>query len=165
MRILRPLLLLSLLAGPALAQGAPTPPDRLFVSAADIQALEAKAKGQNDAKPAPLISQNLLSMAPYRANLEYRSSKAPASIHDNDKELMSVVDGSGTIITGGTIPDVKRTNPANQTGSDIAGGASRHIAKGDFLVVPEGVPHMLVPDQGSTLVLMTMRLPAKPAGN
>lgn len=154
-----PVLMLSLLAAPALAQTAAPLPDRIFTSAADVQALIAKAKSQ---PPAPLISQPLLVMAPYRASLEYRTAKAPATIHDNDKEMFSVLDGSGTLVTGGAIPDVKRTNPTNQSGSDIVGGVSRAVAKGDFLIVPEGTPHMFIPPAGSALVLMSLHLPAKP---
>ena len=50
-------------------------------------------------------------------------------------------EGSATLVTGGKLKDEKRTNAENLSGSGIEGGESRHVAKGDFVMVPEGTPH------------------------
>ncbi len=137
---------------------APPPPLKTFLASADIQALEAKAKTM---PAAPLISQPIVGTGGYRASLEYRSgAPAPASIHDNEAELMVVVDGSGTITMGGTLVDGKRTNPANQSGSSITGGAPQHVVKGDMLIVPQGVAHQIAADSGVAVVLMTFHVPS-----
>lgn len=145
---------LLLAATPALAQRAV--PDKTYASAADVQALLEKAKAEG---PKQATVENILALGTYRANLEYRSLKGAASIHDTENEMMYVIDGSGTITTGGTIPDVKRLNPANQTGTDITGGTTQALGKGDFLIVPAGVPHLIIPKEGGTLTLMTFHTP------
>ena len=46
----------------------------------------------------------------------------------------------------------------NVNGSAIEGGTSRVVAKGDFIVVPQGVPHWFNAIDG-VLVLMTLHVP------
>jgi mannose-6-phosphate isomerase-like protein (cupin superfamily) len=143
-------------AGMAFAQGA-MPDLKTFLSSADIDALAAKAKAQ----PAkPLIIQPVVGTGAYRVNLEYRAgAAAPASIHDNENELMMFVAGTGTFVSGGTLVNGSRTNPTNQSGSSISGGNSQHVAKGDTLIVPAGVPHQIVPDAGSAVEVLTFHVP------
>jgi mannose-6-phosphate isomerase-like protein (cupin superfamily) len=141
----------------ALGQGAP-PDIKTYMANADIQAMIAKAKAM---PPKPLISQPIVGTGAYRASLEYRSgSPAPASIHDSEAELMVVVDGSGTITTGGTLVDGTRPNPANQSGSAITGGTPTHLVKGDITIVPAGVAHQIAGDPGSAIALMTFHVPS-----
>jgi mannose-6-phosphate isomerase-like protein (cupin superfamily) len=144
-------------AGMALAQGG-MPDVKTVMASSDIQGLIAKAKAQ----PAkPLIIQKIVGTGAYSANLEYRAgAAAPAAIHDNENELMSFVDGTGTIVIGGTLVDGTRSNPTNQAGSSISGGTPQHVAKGDVLIVPAGVAHQIVPDAGSAVVVMTFHVPS-----
>jgi quercetin dioxygenase-like cupin family protein len=58
----------------------------------------------------------------------------------------------------------KRTNPANLSGTAIEGGASRNVAKGDFIIVPEGTAHWFSAING-TLVLMTLHVPRPVPGH
>ncbi len=141
----------------ALGQGA-MPDLKTMASSAEIQAMIAKARAM---PPKPLISQPIVGTGAYRASLEYRAGPpAPASIHDTEAELMVVVDGSATITMGGTLVDGKRTNPTNQSGSSITGGTPQHVAKGDMLIVPQGVPHQIAADAGGPVVLMTFHVPS-----
>lgn len=148
-----------LAAGPVLrAQGA-GPAPKLFTAAGDVKALIAKAKAER--KPdQPNFVQPIVSLAPYNANLEYRVGglNAPASVHDKDAEMFYVVEGAGTIVTGGTVQNIRRTNPLNSSGSGIEGGSRRRIGPGDFVMVPEGTPHWFTEIEG-TLVMMSIHLP------
>ena len=128
---------------------APAAPDlKTYLASAEIQDLIAKAKAQ---PPKPLINQPIVGTGAYRANLEYRAgAPAPASIHDNENELMFLVDGTGTITMGGTLVDGTRTNPANQSGSSISGGTPTS-GQGRHVIVPAGVPHQIAADAGRRL--------------
>ncbi len=146
---------------PAGRQGAR--PEKTFASAADVEALLAKAKSQR--KDQPLVSENILQLAPYSANLEYRASVGPAAVHEKEAEVFYVIDGSATMMTGGKLVDEKRTNATNLTGTAIEGGMSRKVAKGDFIIVPENTPHWFSAIDG-TVVLMTLHVPRPvPASN
>lgn len=155
------------LAAPLLAsaqQPAPAPTAaalKLFASSADVTALIAKAKAERRPDQ-PLLAQRIVGFAPFVANLEYRAAVGPAAIHEIDAEFFYVVEGAGTLVTGGTLVMETRPNPANRTGTAIAGGASQRVAKGDFIMVPPGVGHWFSTIDG-TLVLMSLHLPVTPA--
>ena len=140
------------------AQGA-APAAKLFAASADVTAMMAKAKSER--KPdQPNFIQPIVQLAPYNANLEYRVAgvKAPASVHEREAEMFYVVEGAGTLVTGGTLRDEKRTNAENLTGSAIDGGTPRRIAKGDWVMVPEKTAHWFSQVEG-TIVLMSIHLP------
>jgi mannose-6-phosphate isomerase-like protein (cupin superfamily) len=157
------ILLAAALLSPSLAfaQGATPPADiKTFLAGAGIQALIAKAKAMPSR---PLISQPIVGTGGARANLEYRAGPAnPASIHDTENELFYVIEGSGTMTSGGTLVNGKRTNPANQSGDSITGGTNTHLAKGDFMIVPAGTAHQITADNGVAIVLMTFHAAATP---
>jgi mannose-6-phosphate isomerase-like protein (cupin superfamily) len=137
----------------------PAPAARLFAGSADVTAMMAKAKSERKPDQANFI-QPIVQLAPYTANLEYRAAgvKAPASVHEREAEMFYVVEGAGTLVTGGTLHDEKRTNAENLTGSAIDGGTPRRIAKGDWVMVPEKTAHWFQDIEG-TIVLMSIHLP------
>jgi mannose-6-phosphate isomerase-like protein (cupin superfamily) len=147
------------LAQTARAQQAPAPAPKLFTSAGDLTAMIAKAK--SDRKPDQAnFAQPILQLAPYLVQLEYRVAgiNANASVHEREAEMFFVVEGSGTLVTGGKLRDERRTNADNLSGSGIDGGARRKVGKGDFIMVPEGTPHWFGEIDGA-LVLMSLHLP------
>ncbi len=146
----------ALLAAPALAQAPAAPEMKTFTSSAEVQQLIAHARQIHKAEPT--IVQPILSLAPYRASLEYRTATGPAAVHEKEAELFYVIDGSGTLTTGGKLKDEKRTNPTNLSGAGIDGGQSRTVAKGDFIIVPEGSPHQYTDIKGE-LILMSIHVP------
>lgn len=137
-------------------KGTPPPP-KIFTNSAEIQDLIAKSKSQRKEGQA-IVTQRILSLAPYNANMEYRASVGAASVHEKEAEMFYVIEGSATMMTGGTLTEEKRTNADNLSGTGITGGESRNIAKGDFVIVPEGTPHWFSQING-VLVLMSMHVP------
>jgi len=142
----------------AFAQAPATPPTKTFTSSSEVQALIQKAKADRKGD-APLVAEPILSLAPYRAQLEYRPGTSPAAVHEKDTELMYVLEGTGTIVTGGKLVEEKRTNANNLSGTSIEGGKPQALAKGDFVIVPENTPHQITPGGGAPIVLMTMHAP------
>jgi len=155
-------LLATALASSASAQQAASPPTRTFMNNKEIMGLIDKAKADRKGD-APLVAEPILSLAPYRAQLEYRPAKAPAAVHEKDAELMVVLEGTGDIVTGGKLADEKRTNANNLSGSSITGGNSQAVVKGDMLIVPANTPHQVIPTGGAPIVLMTLHVPSTPA--
>jgi mannose-6-phosphate isomerase-like protein (cupin superfamily) len=133
---------------------------KLFASSADVAALAAKAKSERKEGQA-LVAQPIVQLAPYNVSLEYRAAVANAAVHEKEAELFYVVDGSATMVTGGKLKGETRTNAENLSGTGIDGGVSRHIAKGDFIMVPENTPHWFSAIDG-TVTLMSLHLPHAP---
>lgn len=164
MRVLMAGFVVILTASAAFAQQPPAPAaaaaSRTMVSAADVTALIAKAKAERKGDQA-LLAQSMIQLAPYNVSLEYRAAVANAAVHETEAELFYVIDGSATLVTGGKLTNENRTNAANLSGSGIEGGVSRRVAKGDFIMVPEGTPHWFSAIDG-TVVLMSLHLPHSP---
>jgi len=140
------------------AQGTARPP-KTFASAADVEAMINKAKSERAPDQANFIQQ-IVRLEPYNVNLEYRVAgvETPATQHETEAELIFVVDGAGTLTTGGKLTEEKRTNPANLAGKDVEGGTSQRIAKGDYAFIPENTPHSFRKTEGR-LVIMSIHVP------
>jgi mannose-6-phosphate isomerase-like protein (cupin superfamily) len=149
------------IAGAAWAQQ-PAPATKTFSSAADVAALVAKAKADHK-DGQPTVIENILHLAPYNANLEYRSGVGPAAVHEREAEMFYVLDGSATLTTGGKLTEEKRTNAENLTGTGIEGGKAQAVAKGDVVIVPENTPHWFSAIDG-TIVLMSIHVPRTASG-
>ena len=142
------------------AAPAPAAASRTMVSSADVAALIAKARVDRKDTQA-LLAQSMIRLDPYNVSLEYRAAVANAAVHETEAELFFVIDGSAMLVTGGKLRAETRTNAANLSGTGIDGGVSRHVAKGDFIMVPEGTPHWFSAIDG-TVVLMSLHLPRAP---
>ena len=134
----------------------PAPPTKTYASSADVAALLAKAKAEH--KDQPTVIERILTLAPYGANLEYRTAVGPAAVHEKEAEMFYVIDGSATLITGGKLVNEKRNSAENLGGTGIEGGKSQAMAKGDFVIVPENTPHWFSAIDGA-IVLMSIHVP------
>lgn len=143
---------------PAAAQPMTAATMKTFASSDEVRQLIVKAKADRKGD-APITVEPILSLGSYHANLEYRPIAGPAALHETENELMVVIEGTATITMGGAMVDPKRTNPANQSAPAIQGGTDTAIAKGDFILVPHGVPHQISAVKGEPLVLMTFHTP------
>lgn len=159
---MKPLFLAPLLLM-ATAAAAQTTGGAIVVSAGQVEQIRQTARASQGSRPS--AAQPIISAQPYVLNLEHRTGKAPASVHGAEAEIIIVLDGAGTITTGGTLVDAKTGTNGNISGTDIAGGTAQHAVKGDMLIVPQGTAHMMVPDAGGAFVLATLHLPrtAEPA--
>jgi quercetin dioxygenase-like cupin family protein len=70
-----------------------------------------------------------------------REAPGMAEIHDKDADLVYVLDGEATIVTGGSAVNLKTTAPGEHRGSSIEGGETRRLKKGDVMLIPAGAPH------------------------
>ena len=77
----------------------------------------------------------------YMVHASHREGPGMAEVHELDADIIYVLDGSATFVTGGTVVDGKVTAANEIRGAAIAGGEARRITKGDVLIVPNGTPH------------------------
>jgi mannose-6-phosphate isomerase-like protein (cupin superfamily) len=87
-----------------------------------------------------------------------RIAPGRAEIHAALTDVWYVIDGSGTLVTGGKATDVKPTAPGELRGAGIAGGIAHHVGKGDIVDIPAGVPHWVSRIDGKELVYLTVKV-------
>lgn len=126
-------------ARPPAADAAPPAPAPgsagIFKSNADLQAVLKKAiAATND-----MASSNIANTDQYRVNIVHRPKPNGAIAHPGNTELHYIIEGSGTVVTGGKIVR-KPGAPANS--ATIEGGETHKVVKGDVIIVPAGSAHM-----------------------
>jgi len=150
-----PILAAALLLLTASAAAAQT--GAVIVSAEQVEQIRQSARAAQGDRPSS--AKPIIAAPPYALNLEHRTGKAPASVHTGEAEIIIVLDGAGTVTTGGSLVDATPGTNGNISGKDITGGTPQHLAKGDMLMVPQGTAHMMVPDAAGAFVLATLHLP------
>lgn len=116
------------------AAQAPAPAPSTFMSDADLMsALKTAAVAAPDMHTAPVKNSDH-----YRINIVRRTKPQGAIAHPGFMEVHHIIEGTGTLVTGGTIV---RPAGAAATSATIEGGVSRRVAKGDVVLIPAGGPH------------------------
>lgn len=85
--------------------------------------------------------QPVLETAGYKVHASRRVEPGQAEVHTLDTDVIYVVDGSATLVTGGKAIGTKEIAPNEIRGTKIEGGEEHHITKGEVIVIPNGVPH------------------------
>lgn len=106
------------------------------VTAADLDAALKKATAANPNMSTARIDNH----DQYRINIVRRGRPAGAIAHSIGTELHYIVEGGGTLVTGGTIVRPAQGAP-DGTVARIEGGVTRKVAKGDAVLIPENTPH------------------------
>jgi len=70
-----------------------------------------------------------------------RDKPGLAEIHALDTDIIYVMQGNATLVTGGTVVDAKATEANEMRGSRIEGGITRQLSKGEVIIVPSNTPH------------------------
>ena len=73
--------------------------------------------------------------------MSHRIETGQVEVHAQYGDIMFGVEGSATVVTGGTVVDGKTTAPGEIRGKSINGGKSNHLSPGDVLVIQAGTPH------------------------
>ena len=118
-----------LLAFLILGVGSARAADPTFVPA--TQVTQAFAKGK------PLVEQSDLKVPASR-----RDAPGQAEVHARDTDVIYVIGGTATIVTGGTVEDAAVVAPDETRGTAIEGGTAQPLHLGDVLVVPLSLIHI-----------------------
>ncbi len=77
----------------------------------------------------------------YMVHASRREAAGQAEVHTRDADVIYVLDGTATFVTGGKLVQGKNIAADEIRGAAIDGGETRKLAKGDVVIVPAGTPH------------------------
>ncbi|OQW70573.1 MAG: hypothetical protein BVN34_00885 [Proteobacteria bacterium ST_bin12] len=83
----------------------------------------------------------LLEADGYKVHASRREKAGLVEVHENETDVLYVLDGTATLVTGGTMVEPKWTAPGEVRAPRVEGGETQVLAKGDVVVIPQGVPH------------------------
>jgi glc operon protein GlcG len=112
-------------------------------------ALSASTGGSNGAAyfPAAAVDEKfragglLLDEAGYKIDAGRREEPGEVEYHEHVVDVMHVVSGSATVVTGGSMVDAHEVAPGELRASAVQGGEPHELSEGDVLAIPSGVPH------------------------
>ena len=147
---------LSFLTTTVTAQDSGAPP-AIYMSSADIMAeldqaesASASAGGWSvTVSPGVTVRRRSSSVAQY------------AIYHPYSTEIYRILEGSGTLVTGGRLelPLAESNNPdIVRTEKGIEGGLARTVSAGDVLVLQPGTPHWFSSVDGESITYMETRI-------
>ena len=87
----------------------------------------------------------------FAVNTSRRDSPGTVEVHLKDADIMYVLKGSATVVTGGKLLDAKTVAPDEVRGSQLEGGETHNLVPGDVLIVPHGEPHWFKEVKGPLL--------------
>jgi mannose-6-phosphate isomerase-like protein (cupin superfamily) len=140
---------------PSLAQA---PPTVVYVPAKqmdiDLHKLPLNNIGESEI--------NLIERTPgHAAILLRRTLPGKAEVHEKQADVWYVIDGGCEFVTGGTVVGGGPESPGEIRGKSISGGEEHHLAKGDFIHVPAGVPHWVKKIEGKEIVYIVVKYAEK----
>ena len=106
-----------------------------------------------EAQPLPLVRDGKTVAA-----IEIWKKPGRPAVHPAEAEYAIVLEGSGTLVSGGTLADARTSNASLVEGSRIVDGKTRKLGPGDVILIPAGVPHWFG-ITGERLILLGVKLP------
>jgi glc operon protein GlcG len=77
----------------------------------------------------------------YMVHSSRREGPGMVEVHTKDTDILYVLKGTATVVTGGTMIDGKPIAADEIRGREINGGETRKLVPGDAMIIPNGVPH------------------------
>ena len=77
----------------------------------------------------------------YMVHASRRDAEGQVEVHVKDADIIYMLEGTTTFITGGEVVGGQTTAPDEIRGTSVRGGETRKLTKGDVIVVPKGTPH------------------------
>ena len=113
-----------------------------FTTAITLGAAAQSTTTVTYADQARVLKGGSLATAPdYTVSVLRRTAAGQVEVHEKETDIFYVVDGEATFVTGGTMIGGKVSRPNQLLGTDIQGGQTHQLKKGDVIVIPAGVPH------------------------
>lgn len=86
----------------------------------------------------------LLDTSGYKIDAGRREAPGEVEYHEHSVDVMHVLDGAATVITGGEMIGAREVAPGELRAGSVEGGIPHRLAQGDVLAIPNGVPHQFV---------------------
>jgi mannose-6-phosphate isomerase-like protein (cupin superfamily) len=88
----------------------------------------------------------------------HRKGPGQVEVHARETDIFYITDGEATLVFGGTVVGGKATGPGQIRGTDIKGGQTQHLKKGDVVTIPAGTPHWFKELATPTISYLTVKV-------
>jgi mannose-6-phosphate isomerase-like protein (cupin superfamily) len=129
-----------------------------FLDAATLRRTIRSAPEENPGQPG-LYSIELSGDGGYPVIGIRRTRPTRSEVHADFTDVWYVLEGAGTLVTGGAMVGGVETAPREIRGRSITGGEIRRVRAGDFAIVPAGMPHWVSRVETRELLYLVVKVP------
>ena len=108
--------------------------------------------------PQGIASQKLADMGNYNFALALRRQSGSVEVHLKMADIFVIESGEADLVTGGTVVNPTNASPTEIRGTAIEGGVAHHVAAGDVLTIPAGMPHQVKVAPGKEVLYMAIKV-------
>jgi len=84
---------------------------------------------------------SLIKFGSYNVLVCHRETPGVPEVHIKDTDVFYVIEGSATLVTGGTVVGGHPISPNEIRGKEIIGGKVYRLNRGDVIIIPRNMPH------------------------
>ena len=151
---MKSLAMLLLLAGASV--GAADAPTFTLWTVDNVQQLAKELAAK--LSPQGLASKKLADMGNYNFGLALRRQPGAVEVHQKMADIFVIEGGEADLVTGGTVVNPTNSSPTEIRGTAIEGGTEHHVAAGDVLTIPAGMPHQMKVAPGKEVLYMAIKV-------
>jgi mannose-6-phosphate isomerase-like protein (cupin superfamily) len=97
-------------------------------------------------------------MGNYNFGLTLRRQSGGVELHKKVADVFVIESGEADLVTGGTVVNPTNSSPTEIRGTAIKDGAEHHVAAGDVLTIPPGMPHQMKVASGKEVLYMAIKV-------
>ena len=127
-------------------------------TAAELAQRAVRLKQQADQSGTGSASEVLAKYPGHFTVLGFRDKSGEAELHTSAEDIDVVLNGTATLITGGSMAGAKTTGPGELRGPSIEGGQKVVLKKGDILRIPANTPHQMLIPEGASLTYFVIKV-------
>ncbi len=86
----------------------------------------------------------LLDTQGYKLDAGRRIEPGEVEYHEHVVDVMHIVEGTATVVTGGEMVDTREVAPGELRAPRLEGGTKQKLGEGDVFAIPSAVPHQFV---------------------
>ena len=103
-------------------------------------------------------SEKLVTYPHHFTMLAFRNRTGGGEAHQNYADLLYIIDGRTTLVTGGEVVEPKSTGPGETLGTSVKGGSRQELKAGDVVHIPASMPHQMVLAEGDTVTYFVIKV-------
>jgi mannose-6-phosphate isomerase-like protein (cupin superfamily) len=90
--------------------------------------------------------------------LVFRDKSGEVEIHNQFDEIMIVIGGKATVVTGGTAKNIRTLRPGELRGTSILDGTQNPMEKGNMVHIPVNTPHQVFVPAGGSVTYIDVKI-------
>jgi uncharacterized RmlC-like cupin family protein len=117
-----------------------------YHSSAELQQKTQQAMAKAAAAPAGSAGEKIASYGDHAITISARTKSGGPEVHEQWTDMIMVTAGQATFVIGGTVVGeiaAESGAPGERRGTDITGGTTQVVKKGDIINIPAGTPHWI----------------------